>query len=292
MQSHAKTLLLVISLVACGKGDSKQAPAQGSAAAVGSAAAGSAGAATPAEASVEVFVDDQAVGKLAMAQVDLWPRLDTLVPVAARRLGTWQSITLKSPTKSASVNQPSATHPELVPAIFPGEGGKPAFGMFDPVELAKKGKPALREDAITEVRIALATDGMRGQNDHGDGGGSDPAAIELHVKSAAGEQIVKGTTLLEMPRELQPGHDDGGKGWPLSALLAKAGVTKYERLRLTGENGTNLTLEKRDLDPKQAIPFVKLNRQGTLRFRVFKKQGDTWQPGADLRGLVAVEVLK
>jgi len=47
----------------------------------------------------------------------------------------------------------------------------------------------------------------------------------------------------------------------------------------------------KDLDPKRAVPFVKLNRQGTLRFRVFKKQGDTWQPGQDVRGLVAVEVL-
>ena len=284
MPSHAKTLLLVISLVACGKGDSKQPPAQGS-------ATGSAAQAAPAEKSVEIFVDDQAVGKLAAAQVALWPRLDSLVPVAARRLGTWQAITLKG-AKSADVKQPSATYPELIPAIFPGEGGAPAFGMFDPVELAKKGKPTLREDAITEVRIALAQDGMRGQNDHGDGGGGDPAAIELHVKTAAGEQVIKGATLLETPRELQPGHDDGGKGWPLAAILSRAGVTKYERLRLTGENGTNLTLEKQDLDPKLAVPFVKLNRQGSLRFRVFKKHGDTWQPGQDLRGLVAVEVLK
>lgn len=66
----------------------------------------------------------------------------------------------------------------------------------------------------------------------------------------------------------------------------------HERLRLTGENGTNLTLSKQDLDPKRAVPFVKLNRQGTLRFRVFKKQGDTWQPGRNLRGLIAVEVLQ
>jgi hypothetical protein len=53
-----------------------------------------------------------------------------------------------------------------------------------------------------------------------------------------------------------------------------------------------LTLEKQDLDPKTNVPFVKLNRQGTLRFRVFEKQGDTWQPGPDLRGLVGIEVLK
>jgi hypothetical protein len=101
-----------------------------------------------------------------------------------------------------------------------------------------------------------------------------------------------GTKLLETPRQGIPGSDGEGKGWPLSLILENAGVKKYEKLLLTGENGTNLTLEKQDLDPKTSVPFVKLNRQGTLRFRVFKKQGDTWQPGADLRGLAAVEILK
>jgi hypothetical protein len=285
MPSHAKTLLLVISLVACSKGESKQPPAQGSA--TGSAAAQPAAA----EKAVEIFVDDQPVGKLAMAQVALWPRLDTLVPVAARRLGTWQTITLKG-AKSTDVQQPSSTYPELVPAIFPSESGAPSFGMFDPVELAKKGKPALREDAISEVRIALAKDGMRGQNDHGEGGGGDPTKIELHVKAAGADQVIKGPKLLEMPREAQPGETGEGKGWPLAKILEQAGVKKYERLRLSGENGTNLTLEKQDLDPKTSVPFVKLNRQGSLRFRVFKKEGDTWQAGQDLRGLVAIEVLK
>jgi hypothetical protein len=283
MPNHVKTLVLVISLVACGKGDSKQ-PSPGP-------ATGSAEQPPPAEQAVEIFVDDQAVGKLAPAQVSLWPRLDTLVPVSARRLGTWQAIKLEG-AKSTDVNQPSATYPELVPAIFPGEGGAPAFGMFDPVELAKKGKPALREDDIRIVRIALASDGMRGQNHHGEDGGGDPAKLELYVKSAAGEHVVAGTKLLETAREPQPGETGDGKGWTLATVLAQAGVTKYERLRLTGENGTNLTLEKIDLDPKTSTPFIKLNRQGSLRFRVFKKEGDTWQASQDLRGLVAVEVLK
>jgi hypothetical protein len=283
MQSHAKTLLLVISLVACSKGDTKQPPAPGSGSAVQPA---------PAEKTVEIFVDDQPVGKLALTQVALWPRLDSLVPVAARRLGTWQTILLKSSTKSATVNQPSSTHPELIPAVFPGEGGTPSFGMFDPVELAKKGKPALREDGIVEVRIALAKDGMRGQNDHGDNSGGDPTKLELHIKTASGEHVIKGEKLLEMTREAQPGESGEGKGWPLAKVLDHVGVKSFERLRLTGENASNLTLEKQDLDPKKSVPFIKLNRQGTLRFRVFTKQGETWQAGQDLRGLVAIEVLK
>lgn len=279
MRNLVKTLLL-ISLAACSKGDNKPAPAP-----KGSATE------QPAAAAVVIYVDDQQVGKLALDQVNLWPRVDTLVPVTARRLGTWQTITLKG-AKSTDLQQPSSQHPELVPALFPGEGGKPAFGMFDPVELAKHGKPVVREDAITEVRIKLAPGGGRGENDKGEGGGQDPRAIELTIKTPAGEQVVKGDKLLETEREFQPGHDDGGKGWTLATILKNAGVTKYERLLLTGENGTNLTLEKQDLDPKSAIPFVKLNRQGSLRFRVYKKQGDTWQPGQDLRSLARVEVLK
>jgi len=278
MRNLVKTLLL-ISVVACSKGESKpKAEPNGSA--------------QPAAATtVAIFVDDQPVGRLDAEQVKLYPRIDTLVPVSARRLGTWQTVTLKG-VKTTDLKQPTASHPELVPALFPGEGGAPAFGMFDPVELAKHGQPALREDKINELRITLAKGGMRGQNDTGEGGGKDPRLIELAIKTAAGEQVVKGETLLETPRQPQPGETGEGKGWPLSAILDRAGVKKYERLRLSGEGGTNLTLEKQDLDPALAVPFVKLNRQGSLRFRVFKKQGDTWQPGQDLRGLVSVEVLK
>jgi hypothetical protein len=279
MRNLVKTLLL-ISVVACSKGDSKQPPAKGSATE------------QPADGkSVAIYVDDQQVGKLAADQVNLWPRLDTLVPVSARRLGTWQTVTLKG-AKATELQQPSSQHPELVPALFPGADGKPSFGMFDPVELAKHGNPALREDAITEVRIKLATDGMRGQNDHSEGGGGDPTKLELTIKTAKGEQVIKGDKLLETPREALPGESGEGKGWPLATILANAGVKSYERLLLTGENGTNLTLEKQDLDPKTSVPFVKLNRQGSLRFRVHKKQGDTWQLGQDLRGLTRIEVLK
>lgn len=286
MRNHAKILLLVTSLVACGKGDSKQ-PSQGSA----TGSAGSAVEQATAEKFVEIFVDDKPVGKLAMAQLELWPRLDSLVPVSARRLGTWQTIALEG-TKPVKVEQPSATYPELVPALFPGENGAPAFGMFDPVELAKKGKPSLQVSSIHAVRVSLAQDSGRGQNDHGDHEGGDPTKLELHIKTASGEHVIKGPELLELPREPQPGEMNDTKGWTLGQLLAHVGVKQYERLRLTGESGTNLTLEKQDLDPKTSVPFIKLNRQGSLRFRVFKKEGDTWQAAQDLRGLAGVEVLK
>jgi hypothetical protein len=100
-----------------------------------------------------------------------------------------------------------------------------------------------------------------------------------------------GTQLLEMPRQPPPG-DNGGMGWPLASILEKAGVTTYEKLIVSDAKGTHLTLEKQDVDPKVAMPFVKLNRQGALRFIVFKKNGEAWTRGGDLRDLSHVEVVK
>src|SRR5690606_8602813 len=136
-----------------------------------------------------IFVDDAQVATLTDDQVKLWPRLDTIVPMAARRLGTWDSIQLGgAKPEPVTISKPSATHPELVPAIFPGEDGAPAFGMFDPVELAKKGQPALRENSLKEIRVVLAKNTGRGENDHSGGEAGDPALLKLAIKSKAGEK--------------------------------------------------------------------------------------------------------
>ncbi|HEU4727620.1 MAG TPA: hypothetical protein VFT22_07020, partial [Kofleriaceae bacterium] len=59
-------------------------------------------------------------------------------------------------------------------------------------------------------------------------------------------------------------------------------------LVLTGEGGTSLTLDRKDLDGG-TVPFIKLNKQGTLRFRVLKKAGEGWNTAGDLRALSAIE---
>lgn len=290
MRTRRSVLVLAaaisVSVVGCKKDDAKPA-ASGSA----SQAAAEQKPEVPAGA-VQLFVDDKPVGTLAPEQIAMWPRLDSLVPMAARRLGTWETITLagSAPTE---IKHPSATYPEYVPALYPGEGGAAAFGMFDPVELAKRGTPAVNHAGISQVRIALATGTGRGENDHhGSEGGGDPTKLELHVKSKQGDHVIPGTKLVEIPREPQPGEGGDAKGWKLGKILEQVGITKYKRLLLSDVNGVTLTLEERDLDPAKAIPFLKLNRQGTLRFRVYRKQGDTWQPSGDLRGLELIEVLE
>ena len=278
--------VLVLALAACGKGADK------SSAKTGSGGINPALVVKQEPKEVFVFVDNQQVAAVTPEQVATWPRLDTLVPTAAKRLGKWKNVTLEEGTgKPIDINQPSTTFPELVPALFPGADGAPAFGYFDPVELAKKGTPQMRQDHMHNIHITLAENSGRGENEQGDGGGGDPSKLVLVIKTAKEEVPLPGTLLLEMPRQPPPG-DNGGMGWPLDAILQKAGVTKYEKLIATDSKGTNLTLEKQDLDPKLAMPFVKLNRQGSLRFIVFKKQGDTWTRGGDLRELTRVQVVK
>jgi hypothetical protein len=250
------------------------------------AGSGSAPSATP-PASVQIFVNTTSVATIPVAQLASWPRLDTLVPTAVRRLGTWENVTLQgAQSKPIEVPRPSTTYPDMVPALFPSGGGV-AFGMFDPVELAKKGQPALRQDNVTAIRITIAQDGGRGQNDDGGATGGDPTKLVVTVTTPAGTTRLTGEKILALPREPMPGNADQ-RGWRLTALLEAAGIKSYQRLVLTDATGANLTLDRKDVNDA-SIPFVKLNRQGALRFRVFKKVGDGWNPGSDLRGLISID---
>jgi hypothetical protein len=251
-------------------------------------------------AGIELFVNDAAVATISPAQVAGWPRLDGLVPGDARRLGTWEAVSLEGAgAKPTEVPHPSTTYPDLVPAIFPGPGPGPgagpgnsggvSFGLFDPVELARKGQPALRQDGVRAIRIKIAPNTGRGQNDDGGGAGGDPTKLVVTVTSPSETTRLTGEQILALPREAMPGNADQ-KGWQLGALLTAAGVKSYQRLVLHDAAGTNLTLDRKDLGAG-AVAFIKLNKQGALRFRIYKKAGDGWTPGAgDLRGLVAIDV--
>jgi hypothetical protein len=159
--------------------------------------------------------------------------------------------------------------------------------MFDPVELAKHGKPTLQHDVVTEIRIVRGK-GERG-GDHQGGGQGDPLKLTLTVKTAKGEKVLTGEQILALPREEMPGNADT-KGWPLTKLLAAAQVTTFKKLVLVDAAGTSLAIERAEFDDKTTIPFIKLNRQGSLRFRMLKKQGEGWQPTGDLRALTTIKV--
>jgi hypothetical protein len=286
-------LFALATLLATGCRGDKPAPAASQGSGSGSpgagAGAGSSAAATAVPGGVELFINDLTIGSVQPSLIANWPRLDSLVPGDARKLGTWELVSLQSgkpkPTELAHL---SSSFPDMVPAVFPGDGGAPAFGMFDAVELARKGKPAMREDHVTAIRIKLAQGSNRGQNDDGNGAAADPTKLVIAIKTAAGMSSLTGPQVLALPREGTPGSPDQ-KGWRLTALLDAAGVKTFEHLVLSDAGGTNLTLDKADVSDA-SVPFLKLNKQGVLRLKVYKKTGDGWDAAGDLRGLTAIEV--
>ena len=251
--------------------------------------------ATPAAPMACVFVGDVKSACLDTAAVAKWPRVDSLVPPESRRMGTWKTISVQTTTgRGADLNQPADVYPDMVLAFFPGSDGNPALGMFDLVELANHGHPKWQQPGVREIHIMAATGGGRGENEDGRGP-ADPAALSLKFTNAGKASELAGPALLALAREAQPGDDGEAKGWALLTLL-KAGNVPLptekpgKRYLLTDAAGMNLTLEPSDFS-ETSVPFVKLNKQGALRFWVFKKKGEGWTKGADLRGLTSVQVL-
>src|SRR5262249_8772924 len=147
-----------------GCGHDKAAPSAGS----GSAAPTAAAPAAPPAPTVEIIVNDLSLGTVQPTLLAGWPRLDSLVPGDARRFRPWERVSLQGANPAPTeLSHPSTAYPDLVPALFPGDGGSASFGMFDPVELARRGKPAMREDNLKTIRITFARDSNRGQNDDG-----------------------------------------------------------------------------------------------------------------------------
>lgn len=274
-------LIVVLAAAACQKKEPDRG-GSGSGPGTGSAAA-------KVDDNLYVFVDEAQVAKIAAADLASWPRLDALLPQDARRLGTWTAIKFTTAGGPSALEKPAQTHPDKVPAVFPGKDGKPAFGMFDPVEYAKKGEPAFRVDGVRELRVALSKMERGGEHQGGGGEGADITKLVLTIVTKDGEKKLTGPEILKLPREPQPGSEDT-KGWRVTQFLEAVGVTTFESITLVDTSGATVPLTKKELDPKTTNPFVKLNKSGVLRFRMFTKQGTGWSPGADLRGLVKIEV--
>ncbi len=238
--------------------------------------------------SVEVFVNGAPVAKVDPAKIATWPRLDALVPSDVRKIGTWQQVKLISP-KLEMIEKPSENFRDMVPALYPGPGGAPSFGMFDPVELAKHGTPATHGDNVLAVHVKVAQANGRGGNEDNAAADSDPTKLVVEIKQPSGASKLTGETLLALPRETQPGGD--AKGWRLAAVLTAAGITTFEKLSLADTQGTILPIEKTDLSDS-SIPFIKLNKQGQLRVKLYKKQGEGWTATGDLRSLASITVIK
>ena len=267
---------VVLAIAACGQSESKPQPKPEPGPA-------------PAPAGVVVFVDDQEVATIDAAKLATWPRLDGIVPAAAQRLGTWESVAVKG-AKDEVLTAPADRYPSLIPALYPGPGG-PALGMFDIIGLTKKTDPALTFAGVREVRVKLLADSDRGMNEEGSKDAFDPAKLVIAIEGGPQPQLT-GTQIIELPREAPPNGDTATTGWTLVTLLGAAGIAQPKELLLTDDNGTTLTITRAQLDPATSVPYVKLNRQGQLRFRVYSKQNDGWALGGALRGIKSIKVTK
>ena len=277
------SLLVTITLLGCGGKKSEEKVATGSGTQVGSQLA------PPVASGVEVLVGTKVEAVVDEAKVKDWPRLDSLLPQDARRLGKWLAIKVTTTSgKVLDLEKPFETDRDKLPALFPSEGGGVSFGMFDPVELGKRGKPTLREDKIQRLAVMLDESSTRGGNDQG-GEVIDPASVKLKVTTAKGSVELAGEKLLGIEREAMPGGGGDAKGWKLDTLLAAADVKTYKKVTLLDAGGASIPLEKSEITA-ESVPFIKLNRKGALRFRLYKKQGDGWQSSGDLGSLAEIRV--
>ena len=136
----------------------------------------------------------------------------------------------------------------------------------------------------------MSKEGRGGDHQGGGGESVDPSNLKLTFKLADGkEKMLTGTQILALPREAQPGAPDT-KGWRLTALLDAANVKTFNKIILIDAAGVSLPFEKAELVDANANPFIKMNKQGTLRFRMLKKSGERWKATGDLRALVTVQV--
>ncbi len=268
--------------------------------------AGKGTAAAPAEGSakVAIFVDGKQAASIDAGKTAAYPPLGAVMPAAVADPRGWKTIVVSGGSgKAETFENPTESNPGLVAALFTTRGGV-AFGFFAPEDLAKKGKAQREIHGVSEIRVTTRpADGMAeggGGGGDGEGGGGEndgerpalSADLVITIKTPGGEVKFSGEQMAKMATTTAPIGDMDTPGWTLPAVLEAAGVEvgADQKVVVYGEEGANLVLEAGDLDPARANLFIKLNRQGKLRFRVFRKIGQTWEVGGELRGISIVEL--
>ena len=136
------------------------------------------------------------------------------------------------------------------------------------------------------------SDAGRGENEQGQGGGKDPATLKITFVTKQGRPCSTGDKLLAIPREDIPGTAVAPGLGAGHDPHRRRHQDVQEALR-QGLRWLALNLDRRRTISTSTIPFVKLNRQGALRVRIYKKAGTEWQPGGgDLRDLSGIGVLE
>ena len=245
---------------------------------------------------IELTLDGKPVSTLDAAKLGAWAPLGSFLPSGSQNLDTWGAIEVTIGDLVERIDDPAAKHPGLVAAVFPGRGG-PAFGFFAPQDLAKKGKAQWERQGVSRIAVTSRAAGGQGGGDGAGGGaeneGERPAPspdLKITIVGPAGETVFTGDKLAPLPTTTAPIGDTDTPGWTIDQILTAAGVSPKGQVVVYGEESANLILEPSDLDPETAKPFIKLNRSGQLRFRLFRKNGETWDIAGELRGISRIEL--
>lgn len=249
-------------------------------------------------ADVRVLLDGVRTPDVPATRLESWPPLELVLP-PGNAPGRWSALELvigeaRPPVR---IERPHETYPGQVVALLPGASGA-SVGIFPPAALAARGKPTLEIPGVREVRVILAPAAARSRSNGGDGGGDgggeriEPATVTLSLSDRGGKRTLDRTTLDALPARTAPLGDTEAKGWSLADLLGAAKAKPGKRWLLVDESGAKLELAATDLAPDRGFGFLKLNRQGQLRFKWFVRQGDAWRPAGDLRGLTSITALR
>lgn len=244
-----------------------------------------------------ITVDGKQVAAIDPGKAGAYPPLATL---AGGDLEAWRSIEVVSKGGTETIEEPATKHPGLVAALYPEAGGV-ALGFFAPEDAAKQGKPQWSVAGVTAVRVTtgpkpeMATGGQGGGD--GAGGGEEgerpplTAETKIVVVAADGAKTtIDGGQIAKLPTSTAPIGDTDTPGWTLGQLIELAGAEPTGKVIVYGSEGANLILEPADFDPAKATAFIKLNRSGQMRFRLFRKAGSTYDIAGELRGIDKIEL--
>lgn len=256
---------------------------------------------------VAIFLDDRQV--LTTAELGSEPRPLAEVVAIAPAIDGWLALeAIDSAGKVHTTMAPAKNQAGKVPLLALGKDGVQlgfrAIGasgaLADPVQAVAKVTIKTRGDAgqiAAQVGAGAAdqhgTGDSAGNREHADE--ARPTAspeLKIAITGAQGESVFTGDKLEALPVIKAPSGDTLTPGWSLLDVLKAAGIEKPAVVHLTDGEGATLQLGADDFDPAKTVLYLKLNRSGVIRFRVFRKVGDTWEVGGELRGITKIHVVK
>lgn len=258
------------------------------------AASGSAVAASPAEKDspaaalepAEIVVDGETVAKLTVADAVNWKRVDDLLPQAVRDTAEWKSIKVTNKrNRVLQLDDPKSTQAGRTAMLYPGQQQMLAFGMFDEAELKSKGAP--RTVYVDVIKLEIETREGRRQA---------PAPEQPTIRATLNMTIngaklaVTTGDLQKLPKITAPVGDTETPGWNLKDIIGLQGDVKFEKVLVLSEGAPPVEVSAADVANADILGFFKLNRQGVLRFRMYKRAGGSWDTLHELRGVTQITV--